>query len=91
MGKNLHTPSRLPPSPLPSPSLQPLPTISQSRPIFDLLSNVVDHNNEMGIQELMDSTPDTTFSQDLLNSAEGYGLYLSAVLEQDQENDLEQR
>lgn len=32
--------------------------------------------------QLMETNPESTFSEDLLNSAESYGLYLSTLLEQ---------
>ena len=32
--------------------------------------------------QLMETDPEATFSEDLLDSAERYGLYLSALLEQ---------
>ena len=75
------------PPPLPSPpSLQPLPSLGQSLPILDLLSDVVSPDNvESAAQLAATADPDATFAQDILNSAEGYGLYLSAVLEQEED------
>ncbi len=47
----------------------------------------MDLNNLPGSKQLTESDPESTFSEDLLNSAERYGLYLSAFLEQS--NDTE--
>ena len=39
-------------------------------------------DNLPGSMQLMETNPETTFSEDLLNTAERYGVYLSALLEQ---------
>ncbi len=46
-----------------------------------MLSNLVDPNNLPGSMQLTESDPESTFSEDLLNSAEMYGLLLSQLLE----------
>ena len=58
-------------------------SINESTPIIGLLNNLVDPSNANGVTQLMMQSPGTTFAQDVLNSAEGYVLYLSAALEQD--------
>ena len=50
--------------------------------ILTVLSNLVSPNNLPGSMQLMETDPEATFSEDLLDSAERYGLYLSALLEQ---------
>lgn len=47
-------------------------------PVFEVLSNVVDTRNLPGSAQITD----VNFGEDLLNAAEGYGVYLSALLEQ---------
>ena len=48
---------------------------------MDVLSNVVSLNNLPGSMQLMESNPGANFSEDVLNSAERYGIYLSSLLE----------
>lgn len=52
--------------------------ILQSLPILDVLSNLVSVENTMSLDDL---PPQNSFGQDLLNGAEGIGLYLSILLE----------
>lgn len=45
------------------------------------MSNVVSLNNLPGYMQLIESNPGANFSEDVLNSAERYGIYLSSLLE----------
>ncbi len=59
------------------PTPQFLPTIEKSLPILNILSNLVDPSNVNGSAQLAE----TSYGENILRSAEGYGLYWSAVLE----------
>lgn len=49
---------------------------------MDVLSNLASAENANGLMTLREVEPQNTFSQDLLNSAERIGLYLSSLLEE---------
>ena len=53
-----------------------------------MLSNLVSTDNLPGAQQLMEERPDSAFSQNLLHTAERYGLYLASLLEQNEEGNL---
>lgn len=69
----------------PPPPLQAVLTVNETRPLLDLINNLVDDSNQEGIAALMTTQPENTFAQDILDSTEGFSLYLAAALEQ--END----
>ena len=48
---------------------------------MDVLSNIVSPINVAGSMQLQETNPDTTFSDDVLNSAERYALYLSTLID----------
>ena len=53
-----------------------------------MLSNLVSTDNLPGAQQLMEKRPDSPFSQNLLHTAERYGLYLASLLEQNDGGNL---
>ena len=54
--------------------------------ILEVLSNIINTNNLPGIMRITENDPQSTFSQNILNSAERYGVYLSSLLEQGIDN-----
>lgn len=50
--------------------------------MFEVLSNIVDLSNLPGSAQLSASDSEVTFGDNILSAAEGYGVYLSAQLEQ---------